>query len=195
MTQTKLSGRLRGAYFRMNALVQQMLSLMRTSCAILMPRFCLWRRINFPFWHCFIFRHLSELTEENLKHLEKVFRENLAKDKEEFTLSEFKKIVPSKNVSINLIYIPFKCSSPRFTDRNSKWKGHWEYVPRSFMCMYIHTYGRTSLPFVLRPQNYDDLTEFLNRWLIDPLLVLIGRIWMACRHHHHHHCPPDPGAC
>jgi hypothetical protein len=30
--------------------------------------------------------------------LEKVFRENLAKDNEEFTLAEFKKIVPSKNV-------------------------------------------------------------------------------------------------
>jgi len=39
------------------------------------------------------------LSAENLKHLEKVFRENLAKDKEEFTLAEFKKIVPSKNVS------------------------------------------------------------------------------------------------
>ncbi len=39
------------------------------------------------------------LTSENLKHLEKIFRDNLAKDKQEFTLAEFKKIVPSKNVS------------------------------------------------------------------------------------------------
>eukprot|EP00095_Tigriopus_kingsejongensis_P001896 snap_masked-scaffold287_size221780-processed-gene-0.16 protein:Tk01896 transcript:snap_masked-scaffold287_size221780-processed-gene-0.16-mRNA-1 annotation:"nadph oxidase" len=45
-------------------------------------------------------RQKTELTEDNIKHLEKVFRENLAKDKEEFTLAEFKKIVPSKNVSI-----------------------------------------------------------------------------------------------
>ena len=44
-------------------------------------------------------RHLNELTSENLKHLEKVFADNLAKDKQEFTLAEFKKIVPSKNVS------------------------------------------------------------------------------------------------
>jgi hypothetical protein len=43
-------------------------------------------------------RNRTELTPENLKHLENVFRENLAKDKNEFTLAEFKKIVPSKNV-------------------------------------------------------------------------------------------------
>ena len=43
-------------------------------------------------------RNRTELTPENLKHLENVFRENLAKDKDEFTLAEFKKIVPSKNV-------------------------------------------------------------------------------------------------
>ena len=47
----------------------------------------------------FSFRRNKELTAESVKHLEKVFRENLAKDKDEFTLSEFKKIVPSKNVS------------------------------------------------------------------------------------------------
>ena len=47
----------------------------------------------------FVRRNRTELTPENLKHLENVFRENLAKDKEEFTLAEFKKIVPSKNVS------------------------------------------------------------------------------------------------
>ena len=47
------------------------------------------------------FRRNTELTAESIKHLEKVFRENLAKDKDEFTLSEFKKIVPSKNVSVD----------------------------------------------------------------------------------------------
>ena len=47
----------------------------------------------------FNFRRNTELTAESIKHLEKVFRENLTKDKAEFTLSEFKRIVPSKNVS------------------------------------------------------------------------------------------------
>ena len=55
-------------------------------------------------------RNRTELTPENLKHLENVFQDNLAKDKEEFTLAEFKKIVPSKNVRystyiISTIYI------------------------------------------------------------------------------------------
>ena len=50
-----------------------------------------------PIFH---FRRNTELTAESIKHLEKVFRENLTKDKAEFTLSEFKRIVPSKNVSI-----------------------------------------------------------------------------------------------
>ena len=39
------------------------------------------------------------LNEENILWLEQVFRENVGKGKEEFTLDEFKKIVPSKNVS------------------------------------------------------------------------------------------------
>ena len=51
--------------------------------------------------HIICFRRNTELTAESIKHLEKVFRENLAKDKDEFTLSEFKKIVPSKNVSVD----------------------------------------------------------------------------------------------
>ena len=38
------------------------------------------------------------LNEENIAWLEQVFRENVGKGKEEFTLDEFKKIVPSKNV-------------------------------------------------------------------------------------------------
>ena len=39
------------------------------------------------------------MNEENILWLEQVFRENVGKGKEEFTLDEFKKIVPSKNVS------------------------------------------------------------------------------------------------
>ena len=53
----------------------------------------------------FNFRRNTELTAESIKHLEKVFRENLTKDKAEFTLSEFKRIVPSKNVSFQKITI------------------------------------------------------------------------------------------
>jgi hypothetical protein len=45
-------------------------------------------------------RKRGVLTEENIAWLEQVFRENVGKGKEEFTLDEFKKIVPSKNVSI-----------------------------------------------------------------------------------------------
>jgi len=37
------------------------------------------------------------LTKENISWLEKVFRENVGEGQEEFTLKEFKKIVPSKN--------------------------------------------------------------------------------------------------
>ena len=51
------------------------------------------------FYFVLFSRQRTELTAENLKHLEKVFRDTLAKDKDEFTLAEFKKLVPSKNVS------------------------------------------------------------------------------------------------
>ena len=44
------------------------------------------------------------LNEENIQWLEHVFRENVGKGKEEFTLDEFKKIVPSKNVSFKDLY-------------------------------------------------------------------------------------------
>ena len=43
-------------------------------------------------------RKRGVLNEENIAWLEQVFRENVGKGKEEFTLDEFKKIVPSKNV-------------------------------------------------------------------------------------------------
>ena len=68
--------------------------------------YCMYRYISKPYTikfpyriSNFNFRRNTELTAESIKHLEKVFRENLAKDKDEFTLSEFKRIVPSKNVS------------------------------------------------------------------------------------------------
>ena len=45
-------------------------------------------------------RKRGVLNEENIAWLEQVFRENVGKGKEEFTLDEFKKIVPSKNVRL-----------------------------------------------------------------------------------------------
>ena len=47
----------------------------------------------------FSLRKRGVLNEENIAWLEQVFRENVGKGKEEFTLDEFKKIVPSRNVS------------------------------------------------------------------------------------------------
>ena len=48
-------------------------------------------------------RKRGVLNEENIAWLESVFRENVGKGKEEFTLDEFKKIVPSKNVRTMLV--------------------------------------------------------------------------------------------
>ena len=42
-------------------------------------------------------KQTSQLSKESLEHLESVFRSHLGKGKEEFTIAEFKKIVPSKN--------------------------------------------------------------------------------------------------
>ena len=50
----------------------------------------------------FVNRKRGVLNEENIAWLESVFRENVGKGKEEFTLDEFKKIVPSKNVRVLL---------------------------------------------------------------------------------------------
>ena len=44
-------------------------------------------------------RQRTELSKENLKRLEEVFLRHLPNGKKEFTLVEFKQIVPSKNVS------------------------------------------------------------------------------------------------
>ena len=59
------------------------------------------------------FRKRGVLNEENIAWLEQVFRENVGKGKEEFTLDEFKKIVPSRNVRIsryNTIDQPNTCN-------------------------------------------------------------------------------------
>ena len=48
-----------------------------------------------------IFRKRGVLNEENIAWLESVFKENVRKG-EEFTLEEFKNIVPSKNVHLQL---------------------------------------------------------------------------------------------
>ena len=46
------------------------------------------------------FRQDGSLTKENIEWLETVFRENVGEGETEFTLQQFKKIVPSKNVSV-----------------------------------------------------------------------------------------------
>ena len=45
-----------------------------------------------------------DLTEEQVKSLEEVFRQNLPPNKESLTLKEFKKIMPSKNVRILVLF-------------------------------------------------------------------------------------------
>ena len=46
-----------------------------------------------------MFRTRGVLNEENIAWLEQVFRDNVGPGQTEFTLEQFKKIVPSKNVS------------------------------------------------------------------------------------------------
>ena len=46
-------------------------------------------------------RDTMDLTEDQVKHLEDVFRQNLPANKECLTLTEFKKLMPSKNVSFS----------------------------------------------------------------------------------------------
>ncbi len=60
-------------------------------------------------------RKRGVLTEENIAWLEQVFRENVGKGKEEFTLDEFKKIVPSKNVSRKVYKIMINISKTHLT--------------------------------------------------------------------------------
>ena len=51
---------------------------------------------------CPSFSQDGSLTRENIEWLEKVFRDNVGPGQTEFTLEQFKKIVPSKNVSSNV---------------------------------------------------------------------------------------------
>ena len=44
------------------------------------------------------FRDTEDFTEEQVKHLEDVFQQSLPPNKQVLTLTEFKKIIPSKNV-------------------------------------------------------------------------------------------------
>ena len=48
---------------------------------------------------CPSFSQDGSLTRENIQWLEQVFRDNVGPGQTEFTLEQFKKIVPSKNVS------------------------------------------------------------------------------------------------
>ena len=48
---------------------------------------------------CPSFSQDGSLTRENIEWLETVFRDNVGQGQTEFTLEQFKKIVPSKNVS------------------------------------------------------------------------------------------------
>ena len=59
---------------------------------------------------CPSFSQDGSLTRENIQWLEQVFRDNVGPGQTEFTLEQFKKIVPSKNVSFilfrnNLLHI------------------------------------------------------------------------------------------
>ena len=61
---------------------------------------------------CPSFSQDGSLTRENIQWLEQVFRDNVGPGQTEFTLEQFKKIVPSKNVSFilfrnNLLHIAF----------------------------------------------------------------------------------------
>ena len=51
---------------------------------------------------CPSFSQDGSLTKENIEWLETVFRDNVGQGQAEFTLEQFKKIVPSKNVSTNI---------------------------------------------------------------------------------------------
>ena len=54
---------------------------------------------------CPSFSQDGSLTRENIEWLETVFRDNVGQGQTEFTLEQFKKIVPSKNVSTHLLDI------------------------------------------------------------------------------------------
>ena len=53
---------------------------------------------NIIFFFPKYYRDTMDFTEEQVKNLEDVFRQNLPPDKDSLTLTEFKKLMPSKNV-------------------------------------------------------------------------------------------------
>ena len=60
-------------------------------------------RLSYRHFFCltlFYYRDTLDFTEEQVKNLENVFRQNLHPNKEKLTLKEFKKLMPSKNVYI-----------------------------------------------------------------------------------------------
>ena len=46
-----------------------------------------------------------EFTEEQVKEIEHIFRKNLPPNKESLSLPEFKKLMPSNNVSFNIHHL------------------------------------------------------------------------------------------
>ena len=75
------------------------------------------------------YRKRGVLNEENIAWLEQVFRENVGKGKEEFTLDEFKKIVPSRNVRTSLVQNIQYLTPINF--RNFLWRGHSGYLTKT----------------------------------------------------------------
>jgi hypothetical protein len=60
----------------------------------------------------FFFRHKEDFSPEQVKTLEEMFKQNLPHNKTELTLQEFKKIMPSKNVSLKFgFYYSDLCKS------------------------------------------------------------------------------------
>ena len=59
------------------------------------------------FMHGIIYyiRDTIEFTEEQVKDIEHIFRKNLPPNKESLTLPEFKKLMPSNNVSFNIYHV------------------------------------------------------------------------------------------
>jgi hypothetical protein len=58
--------------------------------------------LNLPMSKLF-FRHKEDFSPEQVKTLEEMFKQNLPHNKTELTLQEFKKIMPSKNVSLKFV--------------------------------------------------------------------------------------------
>ena len=61
---------------------------------------------------CPSFSQDGSLTRENIQWLEQVFRDNVGPGQTEFTLDQFKKIVPSKNVSSGIFRNVILIASP-----------------------------------------------------------------------------------